>query len=191
MYFSKQAPEMPYYLRYNITSFYHYGPYNSTTPGDDDNWGGSSGFNAMVYMNLYYGADYLNELFYPMPDAQCSTPIAIASAFQKNDLACGTGYARSHLSKKKKDGSLKKSSIALRKKYCFNTPVSPQEDYYECRNNAQTCVTNSLAAGQAVMAVVNTVAMFIILLISQKVLRIPISNAELTSAATEAKGAMG
>lgn len=105
-------------------------------------------------MNLYLGVDYLNEFFYTMPDAQCSTPIAIASAFKKNDLACGTKYARRRLSMKKKDGSLTKSSTALRKKYCFVTPESPQEKYYECKTDPPTCVTNSLAAGQAVRSFV-------------------------------------
>ena len=108
-----------------------------------------------------------------------NAPIALAESASKNYLACGTSYSKKIIAKNKN---------SARKKYCYKTPVEPQENYYECNFSPYECVTQGLAAGQAVMAIVNTIALIVIMFIAQKLLRIPISNEELKAASGEAKG---
>lgn len=113
-------------------------------------------------------------LLYPHPLTRC----AGYGAFALGSVACGTTYAGK---------KIKKNSNKAQKKYCYVTPEDPQEDYYECNYSIYECATQSLAEGQAVMAIVNGIALFGIMLIAQKILRIPISNEELKEASGAAQ----
>jgi hypothetical protein len=84
-----------------------------------------------------------------IPDTHCTKPIALAKGTKsKNPQACGTKYMKSLLKSKKK--TLRK---AAEKSYCMNTPVSPQETYFQCRYSDMECVSSGIAeaSGQAAL----------------------------------------
>ena len=105
--------------------------------------------------------------FYPLefpslpnqiPDTHCTKPIALAKGTKsKNPQACGTKYQMGLLTSKKK--ALRK---AAEKSYCMNTPVDPQELYYECRYSDMECVSSGIAeaSGQAALMGVLLAAIF-------------------------------
>ena len=127
----------------------------------------------------------MNELFYPLPNVMCKKPITFAVSMNKNAEACGTRYSSNLITKDKR---------RARDKYCYRTPVEPQEDYFKCRDTKWNCFNAALAAAQALVATVTGIAVIVLVLISRKVLQVPISDDELLAQARlidEAEGTPG
>lgn len=62
----------------------------------------NAGLDGAIYMNLYGGVEYLNDLFYALPDTHCTKPIEIAAGIKtKNGKYCGSKYQKSLVNSKK------------------------------------------------------------------------------------------
>ena len=62
----------------------------------------NAGLAGAIYMNLYGGVKYLNDLFYALPNTHCVKPIEIAKGQKtKNELNCGSKYQQGLLKSKK------------------------------------------------------------------------------------------
>ena len=110
----------------------------------------NGGLDGALYLNFYGGVQYLNELYYQLPDTHCTKPIAIAKgAKTKNPQACGTKYQKSLINSAKK-----KTRKAAARGYCYNTPMPPAEVYFQCRYGSGECFTGAIAEaiGQAELA---------------------------------------
>jgi hypothetical protein len=161
--FDYESPSTPHYMMYNKTNYFNVKDYLSLTNGN-------KGFTAAVYVNLYYGVDYLNELFYPMPNLMCTKPITFAANKIKNAEACGTKFSSNLITKNKR---------RAKDKYCYDTPLAPQQDYQKCTLNEFDCANAALASAQALVALVTGIAVIGLVLISRKVLSVPVSDDEL------------
>jgi len=114
LFFNGADPTTPYYTSFNNSNFYEY--YDTSVFGDDGSGDPTTGrgFTGMIYINLYYGVEFLNEFFYELPEVQCSQPIAMAVlkktttatnstyyADANDELACGSDKAAKLLKHKK------------------------------------------------------------------------------------------
>ncbi len=112
---------------------------------------------------------YLNKLFYPLPDTHCTKPIEIAKGVaSKNKLACSTKYQQAQV-KSKKDNVRK----AAKEKYCATTPISPQENYYQCRYGQFSCVSQAFAEASGQAGIVTLVLGFFVVLIAVNCMGLP------------------
>jgi len=101
----------------------------------------NSGLDGAIYMNMYGGVKFLNELFYELPNLHCTKPIAIAKGLKaKNSMSCGSNYQKGLVKSKK--GRIRK---AAQKTYCYTPPVQPQETYFQCWYSDQECVSAAIA----------------------------------------------
>jgi hypothetical protein len=142
--FDAVTPYKPYYANFNQSNHYHY-DILSVARKDMT----KSGFSGIIKLNLYNtgykhaGHTHLNNLFYALPDTQCTTPIAIAASSSKNVKACGTSYA---------DEAIQGKTKNARGKYCFIPPESP---IYRCAPSGWTCFSRGLAEAWALVQFFN------------------------------------
>jgi hypothetical protein len=142
--FDAVTPYKPYYANFNQSNHYHY-DILSVARKDMT----KSGFSGIIKLNLYNtgykhaGHTHLNNLFYALPDTQCTTPIAIAASSSKNVKACGTSYA---------DEAIQGKTKNARGKFCFIPPESP---IYRCAPSGWTCFSRGLAEAWALVQFFN------------------------------------
>jgi len=160
MYFDPKLVFMPHFVHtFNATWREVRRPYNM------DN----AGLDGAIYMNFYGGVNFLNDLFYPLPNTHCVKPIGLAKGVKtKNAEACGTKYQQSLLHSKKK-----KIRKAAEKSYCQNPPLSPQELFYECWYGDQPCVSAGLAEAAAQTQIVATILGALVVLIGTMFMGLP------------------
>lgn len=160
LYFNPKQASIPHFVRTFNASFREERRKYSMT---------NSGLQGALYLNFYGGVKYLNDLFYVLPNTHCDKPIPIAKgAKTKNNLACGTKYQQSLLKSKKKV-----TRKAAEKSYCMNTPLPPQETYFECRYADQECVARGIAEGAGQSALVATVLGIFVVMIATTCMGLP------------------
>lgn len=132
----------------------------------------NAGLDGAIYMNLYGGVKYINDLFYALPDTHCTKPIKIAKGLKtKNELNCGSKYQQSLLKSKKS-----RTRRTAEKTFCAKPPVAPQETYYECRYDEGQCVSSALAEAAAQSALVGTILGAILMVIATSVMGFPVKK---------------
>jgi hypothetical protein len=151
--FDAYSPYKPYYANFNQSDHYHYDILTVARKGMT-----KSGFTGYLSLNLYNtgykhaGHTYLNDLFYALPDTQCTMPIAIAASSSKNVQACGTTYA---------DEAIQEKTKNARGKYCFIPPEAP---IFRCAPSGWTCFSQGLAAAWSLVGFFN--AFWVMMLIT-------------------------
>jgi hypothetical protein len=100
----------------------------------------------------------------------CTKPITFAANKIKNAEACGTKFSSNLITKNKR---------RAKDKYCYDTPLAPQQDYQKCKLYELDCANAALASAQALVALVTGIAVIGLVLISRKVLSVPVSDDEL------------
>ena len=136
----------------------------------------NSGLDGALYLNMYGGVKYLNDFFYQLPNTHCTKPIAIAKgAKTKNAQACGTKYSRSLLKSKKKV-----PRKAAKKSYCVNTPLPPQETYFQCRFSEGECISGGIAEASGQSALVALALGFFVVAIATTCMGVPKKSAKPT-----------
>ena len=129
----------------------------------------NSGLDGALYLNFYGGIDYLNELYYQMPDTHCTKPIRLAKgAKTKNAQACGTKYQTSLINSKKKT-----TRKAAKKSYCYNTPLPATEVYYQCRYGTNTCISKAIAEASGQAAIIAALLGMIVTTFAQLFMGLP------------------
>ncbi len=64
---------------------------------------------------------------------------------------------------------------AAKESFCATTPISPQENYYQCRYGQFSCVSQAFAEASGQAGIVTMVLGFLIVMIAVKCMGLPMS----------------
>jgi hypothetical protein len=164
LFFNPDLASSPHFVRTQATSA------SSHSKGyipQDNKWTiFNAGLGGVLYVNLYDGVSYLNDLFYPLPKTHCSKPVKLANSLGRNKLACGSTYQQHTLKSSRTSDSAKKT-------FCFKPPLRPQEAFYSCKYTPRACLSMSFAEASGQAGILAAFLAIILVSISNAVLGIP------------------
>lgn len=158
LFFNPEFPSVPHLIDSNITEKRGH-KYNVN----------NAGLDGVIYMNLYGGIDYLNELYYPIPNSHCASPISFSSGSNSNNAKdCGEVFQQSLINSEKH--RVKKKA---EKSYCATPPIPPQQIFFQCKYDWQSCTSQSLAEASGQTQVVSVVLLSLLTILAVTFFGVP------------------
>lgn len=166
LFFNPELASSPHYVRTRATN-QETSHYKTFIP-QNSKWSVSNaGLEGALYLNLYDGVSYLNDLFYPLPKTHCAKPVKLANGGKKNAYACGSKYQQHTVNTPRLRSRAKKT-------VCYKPPIPPQEAFFSCQYTILDCVFQSFAAASGLAGIVAFILTLGLVSISNKVLGIPV-----------------
>jgi hypothetical protein len=170
LFFNPELASSPHYVRTRATN-QETSHYKTFIP-QNSKWSVSNaGLEGALYLNLYDGVSYLNDLFYPLPKTHCAKPVKLANGGKKNAYACGSKYQQHTVNTPRLRSRAKKT-------VCYKPPIPPQEAFFSCQYTILDCVFQSFAAASGLAGIVAFILTLGLVSISNKVLGIPVFKDE-------------
>jgi len=165
LFFDPERPTVPHFVKTHNDNLFNTSDKYDRKKFDPE----SAGLSGLIYLNFYQGVNFLNKLFYKLPNTHCVKPVAISKGLEaKNKLACGRKFQQGLVNSKKT-----KVAKAAQSTFCYVPPEDPQESYYRCRYTALECVSTAFAEAAGQSTVVSVVLGMITVFLAVNFLGVP------------------